>query len=106
MIERESSGKRGYGSRWQKARATYLRANPLCVICDQSGRIEPATVVDHIQPHKQDQELFWDKSNWQALCKHCHDSYKQQLEKSGTIAGCDASGKPLDPNHPWNKKHG
>lgn len=118
MTDRESSGKRGYGSRWQKARVTYLRSNPLCIICDKSGRVEEASVVDHIKPHKlseaiasgdekqiaEARKLFWDQENWQPLCKHCHDSYKQQLEKSGTIAGCDTNGKPLDPNHPWNKK--
>lgn len=47
--------------------------------------------------------LFWDSSNWQALSKRCHDSWKQRLEKSGTVAGCDASGIPLDPNHHWNR---
>ena len=31
------------------------------------------TVVDHIVPHRGDQKLFWDKSNWQPLCKACHD---------------------------------
>ncbi|WP_456243258.1 HNH endonuclease [Thermacetogenium phaeum] len=25
-------------------------------------------------PHKGDRQLFWDESNWQALCKPCHDS--------------------------------
>ncbi len=32
-----------------------------------------ADVVDHIIPHKGDQSLFWDSSNWQPLCKHHHD---------------------------------
>ena len=32
-----------------------------------------ATVVDYIVPHRGDQKLFWDKSNWQPLCKACHD---------------------------------
>ena len=29
--------------------------------------------VDHIIPHRGDQKLFWDRNNWQALCKPCHD---------------------------------
>lgn len=33
-----------------------------------------AEVVDHIVPHRGDEKLFWDESNWQALCKRCHDS--------------------------------
>jgi len=32
-----------------------------------------ATVVDHVTPHKGDKVLFWDRLNWQALCKRCHD---------------------------------
>jgi 5-methylcytosine-specific restriction protein A len=30
-------------------------------------------VVDHIVPHRGREQLFWDESNWQALCKACHD---------------------------------
>lgn len=37
------------------------------------GRLTQATVVDHIVPHRGDQKLFWDESNWQPLCKPCHD---------------------------------
>ncbi|WP_407496877.1 HNH endonuclease [Pseudooceanicola sp. MF1-13] len=28
--------------------------------------------MDHITPHKGDRKLFWDRSNWQALCHACH----------------------------------
>lgn len=103
MTERKSSGARGYGSRWQKARATFLRTNPLCVFCQQQGKTVAAQVVDHKVPHKGDQSLLWDTSNWQPLCTRCHNSHKQRLEKSGAMTGCDTSGKPLDPNHPWNR---
>ena len=51
----------------------FLRRNPLCVECLKRGRIAPATVVDHIVPHRGDEKLFWDERNWQALCKACHD---------------------------------
>jgi hypothetical protein len=104
--QRDSSAKRGYGRRWRKARITFLQNNPLCKRCEQKGRVTPAEVVDHIVPHKGDQKIFWDSTNWQALCKQCHDSFKQRYEKSGTIAGCDTNGIPLDPNHHWNKQSG
>jgi 5-methylcytosine-specific restriction protein A len=71
--DRPSSGKRGYNSRWQKARDRYLKAHPLCVQCRKEGRLVEATVVDHITPHRGDRKLFWDESNWQSLCKPCHD---------------------------------
>jgi 5-methylcytosine-specific restriction protein A len=39
----------------------------------KQGAYTPATVVDHIKPHKGNAILFWLVSNWQGLCKHCHD---------------------------------
>lgn len=99
---RESSTKRGYGYRWQIARKAYLAKNPHCVDHRRRGYVVAATVVDHIKPHRGDDDLFWDESNWQALCKSCHDSHKQRLEKSGIDSGCDADGLPMDGNHPWN----
>ena len=45
----------------------------MCVRCMAEGRYVPATVVDHIQPHRGNTVLMWDESNWQALCKRCHD---------------------------------
>jgi hypothetical protein len=69
-----------------------------------SGLNKPAKVVDHIVPHRGDMSLFWDRANWQSLCANCHSSYKQRLEKSGREAGCDVSGRPLDPRHHWNRR--
>ena len=70
---RSSAAERGYDSRWRKVREGYLLYHPLCVECSKVNIIEPATVVDHIVPHRGDKRLFWDKSNWQSLCKRCHD---------------------------------
>lgn len=100
---RISSAARGYGSRWQKARAGYLMRHPLCVMCEREGRETLASVVDHITPHKGDTSLFWDSDNWQPLCKPHHDSTKQRIEARGNF-GCDVSGRPLDAAHPWNRK--
>ncbi|WP_435988546.1 HNH endonuclease signature motif containing protein [Sulfitobacter sp. SH24] len=57
---------------WIAGRLRYLRLNPLCVDCAELGAVEPATEVDHIEPHKGDRARFFDRSNWQALCKSCH----------------------------------
>ena len=62
-----SAAKRGYGSK------AYLREHPLCEICKRNGKYVQAAVVDHVKPHRGDSKLFWDKSNWQSLCKPCHD---------------------------------
>lgn len=70
-----SAAKRGYNSKWQRVRKRYLEAHPLCVMCmaENPPRYEKATVVDHKIPHRGDQKLFWDESNWQPLCKRHHD---------------------------------
>ena len=53
--------------------------HPLCVECMKEGRYVKATDIDHIVPHRGDQKLFWDQSNWQALC-HRHHSMKTRRE--------------------------
>ena len=70
---RGTSAQRGYGYKWQKASKAYLAAHPLCVHCKERDVVTPATVVDHIIPHRGDMTLFWDRSNWQSLCKTHHD---------------------------------
>ena len=71
--DRETATQRGYDGRWRRARALFLRKYPLCVGCIRENQLTPATVVDHIIPHRGDERLFWDQSNWQPLCKACHD---------------------------------
>ncbi|WP_236247406.1 HNH endonuclease [Pseudomonas tohonis] len=112
-----SSAAKGYGHRWQLARADFLRHNPLCKFCLAEEKHTPATVVDHVIAHRLGQaklsgdpdqiarawKLFWDRTNWQPLCKPCHDSVKQRMEKSGRVLGCTDDGRPLDPRHHWNR---
>ncbi|MCG8990866.1 HNH endonuclease [Laribacter hongkongensis] len=50
-------------------------------MCLAEGRTVAATVVDHITPHRGDQRLFWDSSNWQPLCASCHSGAKQREER-------------------------
>ena len=76
--QRSAAG-RGYGRAWQKVRQRYLEDHPFCVECMKEGRYVKATDVDHIVPHRGDKKLFWDESNWQALC-HSHHSIKTRNE--------------------------
>ena len=71
---RPSAARRGYGPRWRRARAAFLARHPLCASCQADGRLVPATVVDHVVPHRGDAALFWSKANWQGLCNPCHDA--------------------------------
>jgi 5-methylcytosine-specific restriction enzyme A len=78
---RKGSAERGYNFAWQKARLLFLKRNPLCAFCAAQGRVGAASVVDHIVPHKGDDRLFWDESNWQPLCVAHHSSDKQRMER-------------------------
>lgn len=72
---RRSSTARGYGYRWQQERQRFLQANPLCVVCrDVHQRVTVATEVDHIRPHEGDLALFWDRDNWQPICREHHQA--------------------------------
>ena len=83
---RGTAAERGYDSRWQKARIGFLAKHPLCAECEKAGAIVPATVVDHIVPHRGDKVLFWMRSNWQPLCKAHHDA-KTAREDSAFAGG-------------------
>lgn len=67
--------------RWRAASRSFLARNPICVRCTQL-----ADVVDHITPHRGDYILFWDATNWQSLCKRCHDR-KTSTEDRQAIGG-------------------
>ena len=91
--------------RWRRESRTFLRQNPLCVMCKALGKTTLAVLVDHIVPHRDDPELFWDsENNWRGLCASCHSGAKQEQENTGRIRGCDVHGIPLDPAHLWNRK--
>ena len=87
-FERDSSAARGYDRRWRKARAAFLRKNPLCVMCRAEGKTREAQVVDHIIPHKGDRKLFWDRSNWQGLCPR-----RTTREPSRLLSGAATAGR-------------
>lgn len=55
-------------ARWRAASRAYLDRHPVCARCT-----ELAAVVDHVIPHRGDYGLFWRDTNWQPLCKRCHD---------------------------------
>ena len=98
-------------ARWQRLRLAILRRDAVDIsgrledmpmhvlfkreplmwpVCQQTGVLlvggknEPnSPVVDHIEPHRGDLKLFWDKSNLQSVSKEWHDKTKQSLEKRG-----------------------
>lgn len=72
----EPAYKRWYKTaRWQRLRLRQLWDQPLCVFCKRV-----ASVCDHVDPHKGDEDKFWG-GPFQSLCKRCHDSDKQRMER-------------------------
>lgn len=69
-------------SRYQKARLGFLAKNPLCKLCLDRGITEPATELDHVIPVSENPDGFWDRKNWQGLCRPCHEE-KTANENSG-----------------------
>ena len=53
-------------------------------LCDQFERTTPATLVDHVIPHRGNEALFWDESNWQSMCDACH-SRKTATEETQDV---------------------
>ncbi|WP_225783343.1 HNH endonuclease [Xenophilus sp. Marseille-Q4582] len=96
--DRRKTAERGYGGRWQRERKAFLARpeNVLCVMCSAERRVTIATVVDHIVPHKGDEVLMWDQTNWQPLCKRHHDSDKQAEEKGRKRRVVGPDGWPTD----------
>ena len=88
---------------WLELRSRQLRREPTCRLCREAGRVAPATVADHVEPHRGDRGKFYDASNLQSLCRAHHDSLKQKVEKRGLgfVPGSDPAGLPLDAGHPW-----
>jgi hypothetical protein len=84
---------------WQRLRGHQLREHPLCAFCLGQGRIVPATVADHIEPHKGDPNKFF-LSELQSLCKPCHDSRKHFVDLNGYAPDIGLDGWPLDRQHP------
>lgn len=77
---RPNATDRGYSQKFKRARAEFLAANPRCAV---PGCTNPATVLDHKKAHRGDQSLFWNRNNWQPLCRLHHDTLKQSIEKRG-----------------------
>lgn len=103
---------RGYGWEWERLREKILKRDKYicrCSGCARSGRVLPATHVDHKVSKAAWKEKHGtldgvdDPSNLQAINVDCH-SLKTLLERGmAPRAGCDRNGWPTDPNHPWNK---
>jgi len=91
-FDRRTAAQRGYGHAWRRESRLFLAENPWCVRLGD-GCTVAAMVVDHKIPHKGNMGLFWDRRNWQSLCKHCHDEHKQRMEAAAAGGERDHKGR-------------
>lgn len=70
-----------HGGAWQGPRPVRQRPDPMghyllthrqCARCG-----EPATLVDHVIPHRGDESLLFNPSNWVASCRRCHSACRE-----------------------------
>lgn len=92
------------GSRLARIRTEHLTIRPLCVHCWAKGLTAAATELDHIIPYSKGGADTMDPfENRQGLCRPCHVA-KTAIDMGFiTGKGCDSSGLPTDPLHPWNR---
>ena len=82
---RGTSSERGYTTAWTKWAAALKREFPLCgqrvngtapfmSRCHDRGLATPGQHVDHVVPHRGNQDLMWRRDNLQILCAACHSA--------------------------------
>lgn len=81
ISDRLSAQSRGYDARWKEAARRFRAEHRFCLGCLAIGERVLASVVDHIRPHRGNQDLFWDVGNWQPCCEWHHNAVKKRLEE-------------------------
>jgi 5-methylcytosine-specific restriction endonuclease McrA len=113
VVVRPASNHKIYDARWERFRRAWF-ADPdhhKCAHCHKSvwlcrdhlGRLLPPH-LDHIKRLADGGDKY-DPANLQQLCHACH-ARKSAQEMRGiapSVPGCDGSGIPTDPNHPWRR---
>jgi 5-methylcytosine-specific restriction protein A len=70
-------------TRWRWMRREGLKREPFCCECGKLGKLEVATVRDHIVPVSLGGD-FWSESNHQSLCDHHHNVKSAKESRMGT----------------------
>ena len=70
-------------------RSTYMRNHPGCEICDRTGITMPSEELDHIIPLAERPDLAIVESNWQALCRSCHEEKTATESNQAIPVGSD-----------------
>src|SRR4051794_38339439 len=88
--------------RWKAVRLAQLRAEPWCAYCLKAGNRVAALVCDHVEPHRGNEQSFWNGPR-QSLCQAHHSASKQRAERRGFGSEVGSDGWPTDEHHPANR---
>lgn len=86
---------------WRRLRAAALRRDGnRCIVCGAR-----AVVVDHVVSRRRGGPDAL--NNLRSLCRAHDQQVKERPDgwrkNGGVFKGCDPSGTPSDPNHPWHR---
>lgn len=91
-VRRGTAAQRGYDSRWRAYREWFIRQvncecgrnHAFCEgVCRTKGLAVRAFAVDHIIPHRGNQDLFWNHGNHQSLCEREHNAKARSERLTG-----------------------
>lgn len=98
---------------WRRIRLLALaRDGYRCVICKRNVSGKGQARVDHIHALSTHPHLALTLGNLRVLCSSCDNQGHREKRRKGIgpreerfiIPGCDSSGTPADPNHPWSRE--
>lgn len=101
-------------ARWKRLRTLKLHSTPTCEPCKAAGQLIIANTVDHIVAISAGGPAFPPLDQLTSCCTSCHSIKTARGPEAGAVRstrkvqprkGCDASGNPTDPAHPWHVKH-
>ena len=95
-----------YGTaQWRRLRLLKLSIDPRCEPCSRRGLDVEARHVDHIVSIASGGAAYPPLSGLMSMCVSCHSIKTAARDRAGgkgvAFKGCDASGVPLDPEHPF-----
>ena len=72
-MNRKRAAKLRTSRRFRAMRMAWLTDHPWCAECERQGRLNLADELDHVVPVSKRPDWFWRRSNWQSLCRRCHE---------------------------------
>lgn len=102
MSKNQTYRKLIHTGRWLRLRRDILSAHPLCQMCEEEGRLTPATEVHHVVPCEtalgegEMERLMYDPHNLVALCHRCHVKTHVSMGKGGKEAARERSAQRLE----------